>query len=120
MAEAPESQIRKALCAYANRNISLDEFRDSFVPISWDIENSGDPDAISLAHQIDGILAEASSSDWTEEELRQELSRPFAALQFAENCYGDAISSPDHPPIAESNAGQNPFNRAAGNRVKRD
>jgi hypothetical protein len=78
-----ENQIRKALWEYASSRVSLDEFRSRFVPISWDIEKSQDPAAIKLAHHIDGILAEASTAGWTEEQLHEELRGSVAAMPFA-------------------------------------
>jgi len=84
-----ENQIRKALWEYASNRVSLDEFRSRFVPISWDIEKSQDAAAIKLAHHIDGILAEASTAGWTEEELHEELRGSVAAMPFAEDVVGD-------------------------------
>jgi hypothetical protein len=95
-----ESQIRQALWKYAERRESLDEFRAWFVPLSWNIEESGELAAIELAHHIDGILAEASSGGWTDEELHEELSRPFVVSPYAENVFGD-----DSPfPVSRSSA----------------
>jgi len=84
-----ESQIRKALWEYASNCVSLYEFRSRFVPLSWDIEASHDPAAIKLAHHIDGILAEASTAGWTEEQLHEELRGSVAAMPFAEDVVGD-------------------------------
>ncbi len=53
--------------------MSLDAFRAWFVPLSANMEQSGEPQAIELAHRLDGILAEASSGGWTENELLEEL-----------------------------------------------
>ena len=58
----------------ADQSLSLDAFREWFVPLSMDIEQSGQPEAIELAHHVDGILAEASSAQWTDEDLRQEMA----------------------------------------------
>jgi hypothetical protein len=58
----------------ADQSLSLDAFREWFVPMSIDIEQSGQPDAIELVHHIDGILAEASSAHWSDEDLRQEMA----------------------------------------------
>jgi hypothetical protein len=74
-----ENQIRKSLWECANGSMSLDDFRSWFVPLSWNIEESREPQAIELAHRIDGILAEASSAGWTEDELLEELTSPFSA-----------------------------------------
>ena len=70
---ALENQIRRELWRYANRQISFDDFLEWFVPISCGIEESGEADAVELAHQIDGILAEASSAGWSGEDIRMSL-----------------------------------------------
>ena len=100
MSETIENQIRQKLWSYANEKVSLDEFRAWFVPLSWNIEDSREPQAIQLAHQIDGILAEASSADWTEADIYEELSRPFLVSAFAQNVFGD----PSPFPIPQSSA----------------
>ena len=69
------------------------------MPLSWNIERNGEPQAIELAHHIDGILAEASSAGWSEDELLQELAEVLPVTNsFGENRYGDP------GPVAESNA----------------
>ena len=73
-------QIRNEVSRYLSHTIVLDKFYDWFVPRSWDIERSGNVLAIALAHRIDGLLAEASSAQWSEEELRQELARAVPRL----------------------------------------
>jgi hypothetical protein len=98
MSETVDSQIRKALWKYIEGKISLDDFHAWFVPISWNIEESHEPQAIQLAHEIDGILAEASSADWSESDIYEELSRLFLASPLAENVYGD----PSPFPVSQS------------------
>lgn len=80
--------IREELWRYASGNKSLDDFLQWFVPVSSNIEESLDPEAIDLAHYIDGILAEASSAEWDEEDVRQELERPFVAELLGEDSVG--------------------------------
>jgi hypothetical protein len=75
-------------------NKSLDHFLGWFVPISCNIGHSGDREAIELAQRIDGVFPEASSAQCTEEEIREELRRPFVAPSFAENVVGDPSSFP--------------------------
>lgn len=77
MAERLEDQIRQALWQCSVERMSLDDFRAWFVPRSLNIEECGEPAAIELAHRIDGILAEASSAGWSDDELREELSQPL-------------------------------------------
>jgi len=78
MAQQFENQIRDALGRVANNHLSLDDFQEWFVPVSWNIEGSGEPGAIELAHRIDALLAEASAAGWSESDLREELSTLFA------------------------------------------
>lgn len=78
-----ESQTQDMARRYVAGEISLTQFQDWFVPISWDIETTGDHSAIHLAHQIDGLLAEASSANWVERDLREELGN--AVRSFADS-----------------------------------
>lgn len=73
MNEPLESQIANRVSQIGAKG-SLDEFREWFVPISIRIEQSGSPRAIELSYEIDGILAEASSAGWCEDDLREELA----------------------------------------------
>lgn len=97
---ALENQIRRELWRYANRRISFDDFLEWFVPISCGIEESGEADAVELAHQIDGILAEASSAGWSDEDIHEELARPFVPGRGAENIVGDPSAVPI--PVSQS------------------
>jgi hypothetical protein len=54
--------------------VSLEEFRDWFAPISVDVEQTDDHDVIQLVYQIDGVLSESSSGHWPLDVLLQELS----------------------------------------------
>lgn len=99
-----ENRIRELLLDYANRRKSFEDFLQSFVPISCNIEQSGDADAIELAHYVDGVLAEASSAGWSEVDIHAELARPFLASPFAENVFGDSSSFPVPQSSAELTA----------------
>lgn len=82
MTDTIENQIRKALWECPKGRMSLDAFRAWFVPLSSNIEQSGEPRAIELAHHVDGVLAEASSGGWTENELlNQALQQHVGAQQ---------------------------------------
>jgi hypothetical protein len=79
-----EDQIRKNVRKFALGILSLDEFLQWFVPISWDIEKSKNPSLIALVHGLDGILAESSSAKWSESDMREVLAeavRPFRRSQ---------------------------------------
>jgi hypothetical protein len=82
-----EDRIRDHIVRCVAEQDSLDLFRQWFVPVSWDIEKTADVDAIALAYRVDGLLAEASSAAWTDEQLRYELAnsvRPFEQLPTIE------------------------------------
>lgn len=61
------------------------------MPVSIHVNESQDGEAIELAHRIDGILSEASSAEWSEEDIHEELARPFVSEWVAEDIdvYGD-------------------------------
>jgi hypothetical protein len=75
VAEPLEIQIANRVSRCGEGRCSLEDFREWFVPISIDIESAGNEDAIALAHEIDGILAESSSAGWTEADIVEELAR---------------------------------------------
>jgi hypothetical protein len=84
------SRILAELRRCEDQSLALDDFRAWFVPLSLDVEQSDQPEAIQLAHHIDGVLAEASSADWNEDDLRQELANIAHswAEPYGENRYG--------------------------------
>jgi hypothetical protein len=69
---------------YIDKLVSKPEFQDWYAPLSWNIEATRDEQTISIVHEIDGVFGEASSAEWAEEELREELARtirPFERLK---------------------------------------
>ena len=79
MNEPLEVQIVDRLSRLGAR-ASLRAFREWFVPVSIDIEESGNALAVELVHHIDGILAEASSAGWSEADLCAELANAVRPL----------------------------------------
>jgi hypothetical protein len=73
--EPLESAIRHHLVAYLGGELSLDQFTDWFVGMSWDIDRIESPNAYALAASIELALAEASSGLLTLEGLQDELSK---------------------------------------------
>jgi hypothetical protein len=69
-----EFEIADELSKCIDGRYSLEEFRQWFVPTSLDIEASGNQAAIDLAYRIDGILAEASSANWKDDDIVEELA----------------------------------------------
>ena len=53
--------------------LSVLEFRDWFAPVAWNIERSKLQTTIEFVYRIDGLLAEASSANWSEQDTREEL-----------------------------------------------
>lgn len=59
--------------AYVSGELSLRGFQDWFIPATWDIRKFRDPGVVSVIRAIQLALAEFSSGDRTEIELRAEL-----------------------------------------------
>jgi len=76
-----KDQIRSRIARCVSGQDSLDLFREWFVPVSWDIEQTGDAEAIALAYRVDGLLGEASSAGWTDEQLREELGNTLRPVE---------------------------------------
>jgi hypothetical protein len=74
-------QIRIRIDCCVSSQDSLDLFREWFVPVSWDIEQTGDLEAKALAYRIDGLLGEASSAHWTDDQLRAELANATRVVE---------------------------------------
>src|SRR5580693_3740489 len=85
-------QILVELRKCVDQGLSLDAFRQWFVPLSLDIEQSGEPNAIELVHHLDGVLAEASSAEWSDVDLRDQMAR---IVQEHTKSHGEAIA-PGH------------------------
>ena len=83
-------QIQRAVLAYLGDRISLDEFRERFVPLSLNVERSKDLSAIQLAHRLDGVLGEASSAGWREKDTREELSNVIRLFVHPKRIVGDS------------------------------
>jgi hypothetical protein len=88
-------QIRSQIERCTSGKSSLDEFRMWFVPLARNIEQSQHAEAIKLAYRIEGILGEASSGNWTDQELMEELTQ--IGLPFAPS----SVEKWDVPPVEE-------------------
>jgi len=64
-------EIRDRLASYIVGEISLKDFEDWFVPVSWNIIHSGNLSAINLAYEVELWLAEFSDGYWSEDELKE-------------------------------------------------
>jgi hypothetical protein len=68
-----KNAILAMLGNYVSGWISREQFEDWFIPATWDAQL--DPDTRKLVNRIKLRLAEFLNEDWTEPELKQELSR---------------------------------------------
>jgi hypothetical protein len=66
--------------AYASGDLSLRDFQDWFIPATWDTRKFRDPDAVRVVRRVQLALAEFSSGDRTEPELKAELAVIAASL----------------------------------------
>jgi hypothetical protein len=70
-------RVRTELARYLAGEISLGEFVELFLPLSW-TTSAGEEHAVGdLLHEIELRLAEHSNGHLTEDELREHLSRLF-------------------------------------------
>jgi hypothetical protein len=67
-----QNEIGERLGLYLVGQISLSEFHDWLLPATWDID-AEEEQAKRLAHRIQLSMAEFSSGDRTEDELREDL-----------------------------------------------
>lgn len=67
-----EHLIRENVARCLSGGLSLLDFQTWFVPRAWEILETGTP-AAAMASQLELLLAEFTSGDLTEEELREAL-----------------------------------------------
>ena len=77
-------EIRHHLASYLNGEMTLDQFRDWFVPVLWTVEDSNDTVAERLAYEIEALHSEYAQAHWTTDEFHGKLwnlvERPETAL----------------------------------------
>ncbi len=76
-------EIRDKLGSYLLGEISLEDFKDWFVPVLWNIEYSNNQDAMNIAYEMELRLAEYSNDYWSEDELKA-LLRPLVENYYIE------------------------------------
>jgi hypothetical protein len=108
-----EPQIRKNLWNYLLGKSSLDEFKEWFIPASWDVEKSDDEKLIELVSQIKLRLAEYSSEAWSEPELKGQLIQllvnpvKMPRVQFYDGISSVMQQAPAAPTSNEELSGKN-------------
>ena len=65
-----ELEIRDWLARYLSGEITLSEFRDWFIPATWDVESSGDFGAENFSYDLELLFSEFRSGHRTEQELK--------------------------------------------------
>lgn len=101
-------QIRQHLAEYVLGMAQLQEFEDWFVPATWDIHKSNDPEAEALTDEIESNLSEYTGGQLSREDLRKILSGlahvpvgsqgPFVRFEAI------SVGGPILPPIPASGA----------------
>lgn len=72
MAHSFSQSIRDRAQGYATGTLSLDDFKDWLVGATWNVEQDH-PEAADLTYDIKLLLAEHSSGDLSDTELRAHL-----------------------------------------------
>lgn len=72
---ATAKEIRDHLAQFVDGKISLHQFEDWFVPATWNIRQQDDPEAETLADDIELRISEHSDGVLNERELVGELTR---------------------------------------------
>lgn len=69
-----DSQVQEQLAQCLAGNLSLREFQIWFAATAWALGREDDTTAHPLAHAVELRVAEYTSGDWSEDELRAALS----------------------------------------------
>lgn len=100
-------QIRQRLAEYLLGITSLQQFEDWFVPATWDIHKSNDPEVEVLTDEIESNLSEYTGGQLSQQDLQKALSdlaqtqeshSPFFGIEVV------SVGAPILPPIPVSSA----------------
>ena len=75
--------IRDQAARYLRREVSLEEFEDWLASETWNVHESGDPDAAALAYSIELLLSEYGAGDRSLDELREGLRSHVELVQIS-------------------------------------
>jgi len=73
-------EIQQALERYLTGHISVDDLQAHLATMVWEVEEHDSPDVVDLFHDVELSLAEFTSGDWTEEELKGLLRQSLMDL----------------------------------------
>jgi hypothetical protein len=108
MMEPLDLQIRGQVRSYLDNQIDLDEFEEWLVANTWNIHQLNNPRAEDLTGAIEVLLAEYSSGDRTEDELREELDNlaPLPQVgEFSKPQFRTVTSGPQTVKLTWANLG---------------
>jgi hypothetical protein len=66
-------QIRTQVAAVLAGEIGLDAFYDWFIPATWEVERTGNSEAVRLTHDLVHLFSELTSGLLTRDEVKQAL-----------------------------------------------
>jgi hypothetical protein len=73
------NEIRSRIAAVLDGESSLREFYEWFVPATWQVEQTGEAEAIRLTHEIAHLFSEFSGGDLTASKVMDGLSLALEA-----------------------------------------
>lgn len=68
-----DAEILDSLRRYLDKQMTLREFEDWFIPKAWNVESSNNPVAEALAYKVELSLAEYTNHHLSADELREKL-----------------------------------------------
>jgi hypothetical protein len=74
-----ELEIRHRIASVLAGESSLRDFYRWFMPATWDLECSQNPEAIRLIHDITHLFSELSAGDLSRAEMLHELAKAASA-----------------------------------------
>ncbi len=73
-------EIQQTLERYLTGNIPVDDLQAQLAAMVWAVEEHESPDVVDLFHDVELSLAEFTSGDWTEAELKRLLRQSLMGL----------------------------------------
>lgn len=90
-----KKEILALVKLYVEKKSSLDDFAHSFAPLFYDIEKTGDPDAVQLAYGIEAGLAAATAGLCAESTLQEIMATLLPSVSIVESKpISDAVAQP--------------------------
>lgn len=103
-----DQEIQQQLDWYLRGDISLADFEAWLVPATWDISPQSDSAAQDLATAITLRVAEFTKGDWTEDELRAELTEIRPKITLSGGDKGQVVILASQGQGSSSVAGKRP------------